>query len=223
MKGLVLKDLYSIRHQIIISMFLLLLPNLILMFMGGGMFVYAGAFNFAGIVMYGIVGYCSIMLLTSFTMNTLEADTNSGWTKYQRTMPVTGGQIIGGKLLATVIVVAIMAGITLIFNLIAVIIFEMPPEPMIAMPLCFACMQITALSPSFPLSMKIGSKFTTAIYLGFEIIVAILMIVFAFGAFGGDFSPLTIRLCLYGGLPLLTAGVLALSYLTGRKACLADI
>ncbi len=221
LKGLILKDIYSIRAQIIAAMLIMLVPNSLMWLAGGGMS--ADAQFGASVITYGLMNYISITVFTSFSLNTLSYDINSGWVKMERTCPVSGGGIIMAKLLVMLIVIGIVTAVSLLFNLLAIPLFEIEPEFMITIPLCCACLQITALSPSFPLAMKIGARYAEAIYLGFEIILAGGICLFALAAFGGNMSETLTRVLVYAGLPVLAAAAFALSYKFGKKLCLADI
>lgn len=221
MKGLILKDIYSIRSQLAKAILIMFMPSAIMWVAGGGMSV--GAQSAAALIVYGLMNYLSITIFTSFSLNTLSYDINSGWVKMERTCPVSGGGIIMGKLIVTLIVIGVITAVSLLFNLISVLLFEMKPEFMIAIPLCCACLQVIALSPSFPLAMKIGVKYTEVIYLGFEIILACGIGLFAFAAFGGNLPAALIRVLVYAGLPALAVVTFVLSYQTGKKQCLADI
>ncbi len=221
MKGLILKDIYSIRGQLVMAMLIMLLPNAVMWLMGGGMSI--DSQSGAAIIVYGLMNYISIVIFTSFSLNTLSYDINSGWVKMERTCPVSGGSIIMGKLIVTLIVIGVITAVSLLFNLISVPLFGMDTEFMITIPLCCACLQVIALSPSFPLAMKIGAGYTEAIYLGLEIILACGLAAFAFAAFGGNMPAALIRVLVYAGLPVLAAVAFVLSYQTGKKQCLADI
>lgn len=221
MKGLILKDIYSIRSQLVKAILIMFMPSVMMWFAGGGMSV--GEQPGAAIIVYGLMNYLSITIFTSFSLNTLSYDINSGWVKMERTCPVSGGGIIMGKLIVTLIVIGVITAVSLLFNLISVLIFKIEPEFMITIPLCCACLQVIALSPSFPLAMKIGAKHTEVIYLGFEIILACGIALFAFAAFGGNLPAALIRVLVYAGLPTLAAVTFVLSYQMGKKQCLADI
>ncbi len=202
-------------------MLIMLVPTSMLWFAGGGMS--ADAQSGAAVITYGLMNYILITIFTSFSLNTLSYDINSGWAKMEHTMPVSGNGIIMGKLLVMLIVIGVITAVSLLLNLISVPLFGMEPEFMITIPLCCACLQIIALSPTFPLAMKIGAKYAEAIYLGFEILLAGGIGLFALSVFGGNMSATLIRVLVYAGLPVLAAAVFALSYQTGKKQCLADI
>ncbi|MDE7194142.1 MAG: ABC-2 transporter permease [Oscillospiraceae bacterium] len=229
LKGLIIKDIYCIKFQLITALLLTLFPNIILMLAGGGMTVYEGTFlshdeaMLIGVFLYGMVNYITVTVFSSFLLNTLEDDASSGWAKMQRTMPVSGTQIVGGKILATLLIIAGLTVISLIFNILGVLLFEMSPEIMIALPICCGLLQIVTLCPVFPVSMKIGTKYTTALYVGMVVIIAIGMLILLISALSSDISETALRIIMYGGLPVLAAAVLGISYAAGKKSCETDM
>lgn len=229
MKGLILKDIYSIRFQIIAAFLLTLFPNFMLMMAGGGMsaaedsLLSADQMNLISTTIYGLVNYITITVFSSFLLNTLEDDNLSGWMKMQRTMPVSGTQIIGGKILATLMIIGLLTGVSLILNIIASLLFGIGLELMIAMPLCCGLLQVITLCPVFPISIKIGTKFTTALYVGLVVIIAIAMGVLLISTLSSDVSESTLRICMYGALPVLACAVMALSFAAGKKSCETDL
>ena len=168
MKGLVLKDLFGVRFQVLGALALMLFPSLMLILMGGGMSTNERAdLTEISVLLYGIVNYVSITLCSSFFVNTLGYDERSGWSKIQRTMPLSGGKIIGAKFLSMGLVLAALTSLSLIINVINALLFKIPLEPMITMPLCMCMVQAIALSPTFTLGYRFGAKTTSAAYIGF--------------------------------------------------------
>lgn len=228
MKGLILKDLYEIRFQIICGSFLMLLPYVILLFMGkdivmGDISLTPEMLKMMITLMFGMVNYICIAVFSSMLLNTVGSDLACGWSKYQRTMPVSGERIIGAKLSATALVVAGLVLISIIFNIIGVLTYGLSAEVMIAIPVICGLLQITALSPVFPVSTKIGYKGTNGIYIGFELIVIIGAVVVMFMAFSNDVSPVVLRIVFYGALPSVTLFSVFASYMAGKKAIAADL
>ncbi|MCM1164542.1 MAG: ABC-2 transporter permease [Lachnospiraceae bacterium] len=225
MKGLVLKDIFGVRFQMLGALALMLLPSLMLMLMGGGMAVEEGETVpiEISLLIYGVVNYISITLCSSFLVNTLEYDERSGWSKMQRTMPITGGKIIGAKFAAMGLVLAALTVLSLIFNAVSALLFDIPLEPMLALPLAMCMVQATALSPTFSLGYRFGAKATTAAYIGIMVALAALMIWLIFLIFSGDINAAALRVICYAGLPVLTAAVVAASWVTGKKAVMVDI
>lgn len=224
MKGLVLKDLFGVRFQMLGGLALMLFPSLMMMLEGGGMAVdeSAGMTEIA-VLVYGIVNYVSITLCSSFLVNTLGFDERSGWSKIQRTMPLSGGKIIGAKFITMGLVLAVLTAVSLIINVINALLFGIPLEPMIAMPLCMCMAQMITLSPTFTLGYRFGAKTTTAAYIGFMVLLAAAIIAVVFMLFMGDIEMTTLRIICYAGLPALTAAVVAVSWITGKKAVMVDI
>ncbi len=229
LKGLILKDIYSIRVQLILAFLLTLLPNIMLMLAGGGMAVSDGDFlsheeaTLVSVCIYGIINYITVTVFSSLLLNTLDGDAASGWAKMQRTMPVSGTQIIGGKIIATLLIIGWLTVVSLIFNLLGVLIFEMPFEVMAALPVCCGLLQIVTLCPVFPLSMKLGIKYSTAIYIGMVVIIAAGMLVLLVSVMSSDISETTLRISMYGALPVLAAAVLGISFAAGKRACETDM
>ena len=224
MKGLVLKDLFGVRFQVLGALALMLFPSLMLILMGGGMSTNERAdITEISVLLYGIVNYVSITLCSSFFVNTLGYDERSGWSKIQRTMPLSGGKIIGAKFLSMGLVLAALTSLSLIINVINALLFKIPLEPMITMPLCMCMEQAIALSPTFTLGYRFGAKTTSAAYIGFMVLLAAAMIAVVFMLFMGDIGITALRIISYAGLPALTAAVVAVSWVTGKRTVNVDI
>lgn len=224
MKGLVLKDLFGVRFQMLGAVALMLFPSLMLMLMGGGMATDgAPQYDEISVLVYGIVNYISITLCSSFMVNTLGFDERSGWSKMQRTMPLSGGKIIGAKFLAMGLVLAALTAVSLISNVICALLFGIPLEPKITMPLCMCMVQATALSPTFALGYRFGAKTTSAAYIGFMVLLAAALIWLTFMVFADNIEAPQLRIIAYVGLPVLTAAVVAASWVTGKRAVTVDI
>lgn len=224
MKGLVLKDLFGVRFQMLGGLALMLFPSLMMMLAGGGMAVdESGSMTEIAILVYGIMNYVSITLCSSFIVNTLGFDERSGWSKMQRTMPLSGGKIIGAKFLTMSLVLAVLTVVSLVINIINALLFGIPLEPMITMPLCMCMVQATALSPTFMLGYRFGAKATSAAYICTMVLLAAAMIAVVFMVFMGDIDMTALRIICYAALPALTAAVVAVSWITGKKAVMVDI
>lgn len=227
MKGLILKDIYGCRFQIICGFAIMLYPMIIMSLAGGGMAVADGENSYVrsivGVVVYGMINYMSIVICSSFYLNTLNYDETSGWTKMQRAMPLTGGQIIGGKFLGVGAVVGTLTVISLAFNLISAAVFEMPFEPMIAMPLCIGFLEAMMLLPIIVLGYKFGAKSVTWAYFIVLIILSAGSITLIVAFFVGDITAFVLRIIAYGGIPVLFGVVLAVCCVTGKKAVTVDI
>lgn len=228
MKGLILKDVYGCRFQIIGGLAIMLLPMLMLALSGGGMSISDEGGDIQSIrgiavILYGMVNYMSIVVCSSFYLNTLSYDEASGWTKMQRAMPLTGGQIIGGKFLGVGAVVGSLMVISLVFNVISSVIFNMSIEPMITMPICIGLAEIITLLPTIVLGYRFGAKAVTWVYFAVLIVIAAGMIVLTAAFFVGDISANALRIIAYVGIPVLSAAVTAVCCVTGRKAVMVDI
>lgn len=228
MKGLILKDIYGCRFQIIGGLAIMLLPMLMIALSGGAMAIsdeesdsqLAGSI---GVILYGMLNYMSIVICSSFYLNTLSYDEASGWTKVQRAMPLTGGQIIGGKFLGAGAVVGALTVISVVFNAVSAPVFEMPMEPMITMPLCIGLAEIVTMLPTIVLGYKLGSKAVAWVYFAFLIPIAAGMVALTVAFFTGNISANALRVIAYAGLPVLTAAVAVLCFVTGKRAVMLDI
>lgn len=223
MKGLILKDLYTVRFQMIAGLFLILLPNC-LTFLAGNDFVNGSVDNFSRlmlIVLYGFLNFSNICLFSSFILNTLGTDVSSGWINIQRTFPVSGNVVIGAKLAASGIIVAVLTLMSLAFNIAAAFLFELNMELMISIPLCIGVYQMIVLAPLFPIAMKIGARYTSVLYIVTEGVVLILMIWLLATIVNNGADLVLLRSLFYGGLPCLAAASGLLSYLSGKKAILS--
>ncbi len=227
MKGLILKDIYGFRFQIIGGFAIMLFPMIMISLAGGGMFA-AGEGNnhvqsIVGIVAYGILNYISIVICSSFYLNTLSYDETSGWTKMQRAMPLTSGQIIGGKFLGVGAVVGTLTAISLVFDLLSAAIYGMPLEPMIAMPLCIGLLETMTLLPVIVLGYRFGAKTVTWLYFIVMGNIAAGTIILSTAFLVGDITAAAMRGIAYGGIPALFAVILIVCYITGKKAMTVDI
>lgn len=225
MKGLVLKDIYSVKFQILGGIALMLLPNIMLMISGGDLSGgESGALiDFLSVMIYGGMNYISITLCSSFLLNTLDFDEKSGWVKMQRAMPLSGGQIFGGKLIAMAVVLGILTVLSLICNITGIIFFKQPAEPLTAMPFIAALLQAVTLSLCFMVGYRFSPKFTTLTYISTEIIVAAGLILLIIGLVKESISGTALRIIAYAAIPALTAAVTAVSFISGKKAVMRDL
>lgn len=218
MKSLILKDLYGIRFQLTASALLFLLPHALLFLAGIGLSAEGSRDNEIVTVMYGFMNYITIVIFSSIFLNTIADDIQSGWARFQRTLPLTVGQLIGGKLLASLVLIGIMVAVSIALNLVAVFAGNEYVELLVAIPIVIGCLQVTALMPVFPLSVKIGVKTANLLYVVFLAITAIVGVVAASMVGANDIPAYMSRVIFYGILPLLAAGVTALSYQLGKRA-----
>ena len=221
MKGLILKDLYAVRFQLIVSLVLMLIPC------GVFTYIFAAAEKTDGsefiiMMMCCILNYCCIVIFSSFVLNTVQEDVTSGWIKLQGTFPVKSGTAITAKFAVTFIVVGMLTLISLIFNItvMAILKINMNAELMLAIPIAFALMELIALLPCMVHKYK-----TTRAAFDYPLIMiltAIVGIVIAFVAMSGDISFTLLRVILYIILPVVTAAVAAASYSYGKKVVVRE-
>ncbi len=223
LKGLIIKDLYSVRFQIIAGFFIMLLPNIELML---------ASFNGLedGIInttvesltlrlgLCAAVSFVNIVLFSSFVLNAISDDISSGWNKIQRTFPLSGSNIVGAKLIATYIIIGILTLTSVCFNIGTGLIHGYDMEFFIACPVCIGLMQITLVSPLFPLSLKFGAKGTNVLYLAAEILSIIGVVILVMADFDLSDPPTAFRLEFYLGLPALAALSAVISYFSGNAA-----
>lgn len=217
MKGLILKDIYTVRFQLIISVVLMLIPDLTVSLAADSLSGEGGIEQMMSIFLFGVANLICICLFSSFILNTLNDDVNSGWGKLVRTMPVTSGKVIGAKFAASAVVVGITTIISLIFNIVGIIVQKLPAEPLIMLPVCLAVFQMAVLCPVFPLAMKLGTSSTTLIYVcTLVILLSVAIAGLCFSLASGN-SLVLLKVIFYGGLPVLAAGSMILSYHAGLK------
>lgn len=229
MKGLILKDLYTIRTQVIVGAIICLCPVVLFIF-GVGDFVSdtLKLGNDLGSVMCSfltlLISYIVIVPFSSFSLNAMKSDYECGWLKIQRTMPLNAGEAIGAKLLSTGIVIGFFTFLSLIFNIILIIRDPLIITELVIMgPVCIGMLQMIAIAPCFPLGMKLGIKNTDGLYLTFVIITAIILVVVGFGAFSNDISGTALRIICYAVLPIVTAVTTFISYKAGKNQIAKDL
>lgn len=227
MKGLILKDLYTIRTQIIVGAIICLYPAVLFHLGLANMTAEMGNPNGEPLLSFItlLISYCFIVPFSSFLLNTMKSDYESGWLKIQRTMPLNAGEAIGSKLVCTGIVIGCFTLFALIVNVILII--REPEafitEVVIAGPICIGLLQVIAVAPCFPLGVKIGVKKTDGLYLTFVILTAIILVIFGFAAFSNEIPVPTIRIICYGILPAAAALVTFVSYKAGKNQIVKDL
>lgn len=228
MKGLILKDIYGCRFQIIGGLAIMFFPMILSALMGGEMSVSdrengIQTLGVVSVVLYGMMNYMSIVVCSSFYLNTLAFDEASGWTKMQRAMPLSGGEILGGKFLCAWAIVGSLTMVSLVFNFVSAVIFEIPKEPMLTMPLVIGLMELITLLPTIVLGYRFGAKTINWFYFVVLIAVAAGSIVLIAAFLMGDIPAKVLRMVAYIGVPALTAVVTTVCFFTGRKAVMLDI
>ena len=225
MKGLVLKDYYNLRTTVLLSIALMLFPSLAIAITGGNIGDEApGAMTeFIAVMVYGMMNYMSITLFSGFIMNTISDDKRTGWAKMQGVMPVSGGQIMGGKLIAMAMIVGILTGLTLIVHITGIIFYDLPVEPLLAIPFIVALMQVITLSLCLMLGYRISTKVMTPVFLITEVIFAAGAIFLIYKTVKEDISLTAVRVIVYAVIPVLTAAAVTVSYTVGKKAVMKDL
>lgn len=209
----------------LLSIALMLLPSVAIAITGGniGDNEPGAMTEFIAVVVYSMMNYMTITLFSGFIMNTVGDDERTGWAKVQRAMPVSAGQIMGGKLIAMALVVGILTGLTLIVNITGIIFYDLPAEPMLAIPFIVALMQVITLSLCLMLGYRISTKVMTPAFLITEVIIAAGVIVMIVQAVKGEISIAAVRVIAYAVIPLLAAAAFVVSYTIGRKAVMKDM
>ena len=225
MKGLVLKDYYNLRITMLLSIALMLFPSLAIAITGGNIGDEApGAMTeFVAVMVYGMMNYMTITLFSGFIMNTIGDDERTGWAKMQRAMPVSGGQIMGGKLIAMALIIGMLTGLTLIVNITGIIFYDLPTEPLFAIPFIVALMQVITLSLCLMLGYRISTKVMTPVFLIIEVIVAAGVIAMIIQAVKENVSMTAVRVTAYAVIPVLAAAAVAVSYKLGKKSVMKDM
>lgn len=217
LKGLILKDIYTVRFQLIVSMLLMLIPDLVVSLAADSFGGSGDIGQIMTIFLFGAANLICICLFSSFILNTLNDDVNSGWCKIVRTMPVSSGQAVGAKFASSAVVVGITTAVSLIFNIVGIIVQGLPAEPLIMLPVCLAVFQMAVLSPVFPLAMKLGTRSTSLIYVFTLVILLSGAVTALYLALISGNSLVLLRVIFYGGLPVLAAVSVILSYRAGIR------
>lgn len=212
LKGLILKEFYSVRFQLIMCLLIFLLPNFFLILIGitydpsdanasDGVMLTAAA---------AIISFVSIVCCSSFMINNISEDVSCGWIKLTGTMPVSARKISAAKIISAMLLIAGLTAISLAVNLITASGKGCNTEIMIAAPICSGLFQIGVLAPVFPAALKFGSRTVTPLYFGFLLLFAAVIgiacvITLKIG------SIAYIRWVFYGLIPLITAMSVTLS------------
>lgn len=219
MKGLILKDLYAIRFQLIVSLMLMLIPCGISTYIMTTAEKPEGS-EFVIMMMCCILNYCCIVIFPSFVLNTLQEDIVSGWIKIQGTLPIKSGTAITAKFAVTFIVVFTLTVLSLIFNITVMILMNIRMELIITLPIVFALIELIALLPA--MVHKYKSSRASIDYIIIIILTSIIGIVIAFAAMSGDISFTLLRVILYVVLPAVTAIITVVCYRYGKKIVFSE-
>ncbi len=223
MKGLILKDLYSIRFVLICSALMMLLPSTLMLILTNSDDPDVNIFaSDMGFIAYGILNYVTISVFSSLALSTMSSDVACGWDKYQRTMPVSAKEIILGKQISGYIVIAILTAFSLLFNM-SGLFFGVSIELLIMIPVCMGIYQTIILTPAFPLSLKINIKTANYIYLGVMMLGASLMCLVTTAAMTSAVPQVALRFTLYAGLPIASVVVGIICCKSGEKLYKRDI
>lgn len=218
MKGLVLKDLYSVKHQITLGALLGIFPAFVLICMtlgyanGDGK---AGGEWFVGLC-FALLNYCTVALCSSFCINTVSEDVRCGWIDMARTMPLSEKKICGGKILSSFIVVFIMTLITFVPNIFALAMGVGSAEVLIAAPVGSMLLQMAVMCPVLPFALKFGGDKASAFYICLLIAVVVLVMTGIIAGFKSGALEV-LRSVIYLGVPLLAAVSVSGSLSGSRK------
>ncbi len=209
MKGLLLKDIYCVSFIALVGLVISGIPAIALVISAST----AGntADNIIGIVPYILCGILIIMLNSSFMLNTLGEDYNSGWSRLQHTLPVSSRQLVDAKLAAALIVIGALTLISLAVNLILGIGNGQPLEIMLAAPFVTAMLEICTLFPAFPISMKLSGSLTSLIYVVLEIAVITAVTIALTVALDHDAPLWLLRVIFYAIIPAAAVTIAMLS------------
>ncbi len=216
MKGLIIKDIYSVRFQVIMAVLIMLPPNLMALLIGSDDLAQDYR-QVMVIFMYGVLNLVNICLFSSFVLNTVSSDVNSGWSKIVRTFPVSQRTIVGAKLTSSCIIIGLLVLISMAINTTGIITLSAPAEPMLAMPLCMGLLEAAILCPVFPTAMKHGTKISTVLYILAEVLTIGISTAVIATALSSEHSAAVLRAVFYVGTPLIAAGSAVLSLRSAGK------
>lgn len=207
LKGLLLKDIYCVRFIALVGLAISGIPAIALVISAGTAGNTAGntVDNIIGVLPYILCGILIIMLNSSFMLNTLGEDYNSGWVRLQHTLPVTNRQLVDAKLAAALIVIGALTLISLAINLIFGAANGQPLEIMLAAPFVTAALEICALFPAFPISMKLSGSLTSFICVALEIAVITAVTVVLTAALDSNVPLWLLRTIFYAVIPAAAA------------------
>lgn len=214
MKGLILKDIYNIRIQILLGMALLVLLYIVIWL---SKFSNEEIEGLMGVIDYGFIDYITITVCSSFLLNTISDDIKSGWAKMQLTMPVSDKAIIGGKLIATGVIVFTLMIFSMICNIVGITVYDLHAEPMIMMPVVIALLQMAVLSAVTVVGYRLQGR-VVAVYLAIVLITAGIIAVPIIGFLNYEISVSELRLIFYAIISPLSVAVVIISFVFGKKA-----
>lgn len=212
LKGLLLKDIYCVRFIALVGLMISSIPAI-------GLVIAAGTDSASGDIVYNIISVvpyilCDILIImlnSSFMLNTLGEDYNSGWARLQHTLPVSSRKMVDAKLIATLIIVGALTLISLAVNVILGIANGQPTEIMLAAPLVTAMLEICTLFPAFPISMKLSGSLTSFIYITLEIAVITAVTIALTAALDHNAPLWLLRVVFYAIIPAVTVTIALVS------------
>ena len=166
---------------------------------------------------YGFIDYITITVCSSFLLNTISDDIKSGWAKMQLTMPVSDKVIIGGKLIATGVIVFTLMIFSMICNIVGITVYDLPAEPMIMTPVVIALLQIAVLSAVTVVGYRLQGR-VVAVYLTIVLITTGIIAVPIIGFLNYEISVSALRLIFYAIISPLSVAVVIISFVFGKKA-----
>ncbi len=225
MKGLVIKELYCTRFQLILAVLLALPMNLLLLLAGGGMMAeFLGTtMEIMAYVPYGIVNFVTVTCFSSLILNTLKDDVSTGWATMQLTMPLSKSTIVSSKLLGCTVLVLILMLICYIQNVGALLLFGGSAEIMLMMPVVFGMMSLISLYAAYPLALRFGTKLTDTLNTLLIIAMSIILTIVIFIIGDNGIPVYALRIVFYIALPALTALSAFISHKAAQKLLVVNI
>ncbi len=217
MKGLILKDIYCCKTIFILSFVVSLFPMLMLLLMSGGMFAEGSVDSTVAIFPYSMCCFITIALGCSSALDILTQDEASGWDKFSLTMPVSKGNIVSARFIYLLILTGITTTISILLGLIEVVVFGMPFEFMLAVPLCLGITEAAVLAVTFAMCYRFGNKVGKSVYYFLVTAAVMLMVTMILLAFKTEHHAVTLRIFFYGITPLLTIGAGVWAYHFSQK------
>lgn len=216
MKGLILKDLYNIKFQLIGGILIFLYPNVLIWLASGDE---EPLFPEAAMALpYIALNLLTIAVCSAFVLNTLIDDFKSGWAKIQRTMPLSSSQIVGAKLITIAIVLLILMTLSLICNIVSATLDELPLEPMLTSPVVASLFQMIPLCVSAMAGYRSKTRLIVPVFFTIESIVVVCAVLLAFLTLSGYITLNVLRIIAYVAVPVATAVVASICVKAANKA-----
>ncbi|MBD5115717.1 MAG: hypothetical protein HDT46_11080 [Ruminococcaceae bacterium] len=202
LKGLILKDLYSIKFQLIMGIMICAFPSFLLFCMTVGYADGEGLPNSEWFVTlcYVMVNYSTIAICSSVFVNTVSEDVSCGWLKMAGTMPLSPRMICLGKIASSAVVLVILTVVTSLCNVFGVAMGVGNAEVLIATPICTMLLQMAVLSPVFPFALRFGGNKASPFYICVLIGATVLMAAAIYICFENGVAE-AVRIVFYGVVP----------------------